>query len=64
MRGGRVSFGERETSQTRNGKVMTSPEAPSAVRGVTGSLASERGERVRPGAPGIEDGPHDLKPSS
>ena len=61
MRGGRVSFGERETSQTRNGKVMTSPEAPSAVRGVMGSLGSERGVMVRPGAPGIEDGLHELR---
>ena len=60
MRGGRVSFDERETWQTRNGRVMTSPEAQSAVRDVTGSLASEMGERVRPGEPGIEDGLHDL----
>ena len=61
MRGGRGSCGERVTSQTRNGKAMSEPER-SAVRGGRGSLAFERGERARPGAPGTEDGlRHDLR---
>ena len=61
MRDGRGSCGERVTSQTRNGKAMSEPER-SAVMGGRGSLAFERGERARPGAPGTEDGlRHDLR---
>ena len=55
MRDGRGSCGERVTAQTRSGRGMSGPER-SAVTGGRGSLASETGERARPGAPGTEDG--------
>ena len=60
MRGVRGSCGGKVTSRTRNEKARIAPER-SAAKGGRVSLASVRGGRARPEAPGTEDDLRDLR---